>query len=50
MRLHDRFMAVSCGEAEVEEVIVKATWGIAVLVAFVPFVGIFSGGLCLASP
>jgi 4-amino-4-deoxy-L-arabinose transferase-like glycosyltransferase len=31
------------GKARWEELIVKATWGIAVLVAFVPFVGIFFG-------
>jgi 4-amino-4-deoxy-L-arabinose transferase-like glycosyltransferase len=31
------------GKLKWEEVIVKATWGIAVLVAFVPFVGIFFG-------
>ena len=31
------------GKLKWEELIVKATWGIAVLVAFVPFVGIFFG-------
>jgi 4-amino-4-deoxy-L-arabinose transferase-like glycosyltransferase len=31
------------GKLRWEELIVKATWGIAVLVAFVPFVGIFFG-------